>query len=420
MSADPSDLERQRRARAFLQRMEDGVLPLDGVMSPATRSLVDAFAATGVDMTTWWAWTEPDWQCPACGRRKPELVRLNQNGHLMCRLVEHHDHMQDLLLKRFREFSTSLSQVVADEFAERFAKRSAKMVSAYDNTIVCNDCNNADVLGKKAANAHPDFSFSSQELRRFINARANAAHTIQPDVAALVWQKQAETFSLRLCIVDRIAEIAAKNTHWFQAGEITASPAIVEARAKAVASSMDAPAGVLYDLCGPPKSNRSADTSAWRRKNYPAARRRPTAGDIAHAVQVVAPGLWNALPDGWVCPGCAREKTTTIRPSASNAWSFTARTKYLGGSAAGRQGAAVLLCGDCAWTIERLRAEVTAALRSEDGGLPWSPSLADIVSIIKPQPYSRHNFDNAIADKLVRRLCKDLAGRAFEPQSKNT
>jgi rubredoxin len=407
MSADPADVARERRAEAFLKGVEDGSVPLDGVMSPSTRGLVEAFGATGVDMTTWWAYTEADWVCPGCGRAKKDLVRLNQNGHLMCRLVEHHDHMQDLLLERFRHVSTSLERVVADEFAESFAKRSATMVSAYDNTIVCNDCNNADVLGKKASKAHPAFSFSPAELRRFIKAKPNTAHTICTETATAVWQEQADTFALRLRIVDRIAEIAATNTHWYQVGESCASPRLIEKHAKFLASLQDAPTYVLAHLVGPPRTNRPADPSSWRLKKYAATKNRPSPADIAHAAQVVAPGLWSVVSDDWSCPGCGRPKTQVVRPSSSNAWAFPIASKNLCSHELHR-GGNVKLCGDCAWVVERLRSEIQARYGPENTRQAAFVSLDDIVTIVKPQPHARHNIDNDKAEKVVARIGDSL------------
>jgi hypothetical protein len=132
----------------------------------------------------------------------------------MCRLVEHHDHMKDLLLRKFQSISASLQRVLADEAAEDFAKRSAPMVSAYDNTVICNDCNNADTAAKKLVKAHSSFSFSPQEILAFVIAAPNAEHRIDQAVATRIWEENRSTFELRVKIVERIAEIAAKNEHW--------------------------------------------------------------------------------------------------------------------------------------------------------------------------------------------------------------
>ncbi|WP_288823974.1 hypothetical protein [uncultured Paraburkholderia sp.] len=134
----------------FFERVSSGSIAPDGVMSPLTRELAGRFGTESVDMTFGWACTPMDWVCPACRRGKPEIVRLNTNGHLMCRLVEHHDHMKDLVKDEFERQCKLQKTIVADEFAKRFATRASPMISAYDNAIICDDCNAADPKAKGA------------------------------------------------------------------------------------------------------------------------------------------------------------------------------------------------------------------------------------------------------------------------------
>lgn len=89
--------------RNLLKDVETGHIELDGVMSPLTRLLATRFSTEGVDMDQLWAYTPMDWACPACGRTKEAIARPNKNNQLMCRLVDHHDHMKDLLEKVFDE-----------------------------------------------------------------------------------------------------------------------------------------------------------------------------------------------------------------------------------------------------------------------------------------------------------------------------
>ena len=114
---------------ALLRSVENGTSGLDGVMSPLTKAMVESYGCTGVDMDMLWAYTPTSWKCPSCQRTKVEIARPNKNGDLMCRLVEHHDHMKDLLLRKFQNISASMERVLADEAAEGFAKRSAPMTT---------------------------------------------------------------------------------------------------------------------------------------------------------------------------------------------------------------------------------------------------------------------------------------------------
>jgi hypothetical protein len=105
---------------------------IDGMFSPLTKRLIQEHGAADADITQFWIMTPQDWCCPVCKRSKGDIVRKDKNNRLICRLVEHHDHMNDILVKRFTAISATLKcGVVADDAAERFAKRSSAMVSAY-------------------------------------------------------------------------------------------------------------------------------------------------------------------------------------------------------------------------------------------------------------------------------------------------
>lgn len=407
-------LTREQAIASFLGGVQDGSIPLDGVMSPLTKELLNRFGATEVDMTSWWAWTPSDWTCTACGRSKSAIARLNQKGQLMCRLVEHHDHMQNLLLERFRQISSRQDRVVADEVAESFAKRSAQMVAAYDNAIICNDCNNADAAAKALANAHADFSFSPAEMRRFILATPAQPHRIDGAVASSVWKEQEETFRLRLRIVDRIAEIAATNTHWFQQADRSSSPRVIKDRVDAHVAATQA-FGALALLCGESRSNKAGDPSAWRRKRYPAPKSEPTKGDIDHVARVTHRGFWERLAEDWCCPGCGRTKQRIVRPSGQNAWAFPIASKYLRADASGRTGINQVICGDCGWTVERLRSEASALSGIEETHSFALIGMADVTNIVIPRPHCRHNFNNEKANRVVADLVERL--RKLQTQS---
>lgn len=157
METNPDDYEAACKAArtAVIAALGKGELTsLDGVMSPLSTALTVRLGSMRFDMNSWWVKTPQNYLCPACGREKIDLARLNTKQEIMCHLVEHHDHMQDVLKRRFQEISVKREVVVADEHAEKFAKYSATMISAYENTLICVDCNNADVMAKKASAAH--------------------------------------------------------------------------------------------------------------------------------------------------------------------------------------------------------------------------------------------------------------------------
>ena len=229
---------------------------IDGIMSTVSVALTVRLGSTKFDMNSWWVGTPQNYICPACGREKINLARLNTKQEIMCHLVEHHDHMKDVLKRRFQEISVKRAVVVADEQAEKFAKRSATMISAYENTLICVDCNNADAMAKKASDAHRDYSFSPQELSKIVKSVPNKSHEIDINIAKAIWAERQGTFNLRMKIAGRIAEIAANNEHWFQSGNFNCNPNVIFQRVSAFVEHKKA-FGVLELLCGPRSPNPS-------------------------------------------------------------------------------------------------------------------------------------------------------------------
>jgi len=128
---------------------------LDSEWSQQSRELVEQFKAKEIDVNRWWVLTSPDWRCPCCKRSKPEIVRMNKHGHLIGEIHEHHDHVIDAVRAEFTKASENLPKILADQNAKKFYKRIAFGFSAYDNTLVCSDCNAADAEEKKLLNFPP-------------------------------------------------------------------------------------------------------------------------------------------------------------------------------------------------------------------------------------------------------------------------
>lgn len=401
--------ELNKNAEAFIESIENGsFIYLDGVMSPQTRQLVKAHGAVRADMTMWWAYTSQDWTCPACQRTKSEIVRLNTKNELMCRLVEHHDHMQDLLIKRFIAISVSRNEVVADESAERFAKRSTSMVSSYDNTIICEDCNAADANAKKAAGADKYFSYAPSEIGKFVIASPNVSHKIDPKIALEIWNESAETFRLRLKIIDRIAEIAASNTHWFQETKLLNRPEFILRTAQSYTSVKQA-YGALDLLCGPKKQQTARAPSHWRHvKNKPSTSA-PTQSEINHVARVSCAPQWQLVTDDWVCPGCRRTKIETIRASNQFEWSFSVRDRWYFDSNAKWNKSRTYLCNDCILAATGLRKEIVATSETSADQVQQFVSVEDIKRIVIGRPHSRHLFNNKEADKVIAEIIERIA-----------
>lgn len=386
------------------------VTALDGVMSPQTRELVDFFEACGVDMTTLWALTPQAWECPVCKRGKKSIVRLNKNNDLSCRLVAHHDHMQELLKKRFEEISSSLTAVVADQNSESFAKRAAAMVSSFDATVICDDCNIADVKAKKVSGAHRWFSFSPKELSDIIISESHSTHRINDAVAKKHWEDNKKTFNLRLRVLDRIAEIAATDAHWFQPVNFSNKPEIIEKNAQDTMGRYGAGDITALLLEGQRKREGVKDISQWRKKRYLSPNLLPTEGQIQHVAKVKAANLWNELESDWLCPCCHRSKIDIIKITNKKVWNFSLATRfYRDVEVIGtRKVKKHTLCSDCGFVSEGLAKEARILAKKTEGVLSSMVELSEIAKVIQPQAHTRHNINNVLADKVVVLIAKRL------------
>lgn len=393
--------EVERRKLALIAGVESGLIDsIDGVMSPISRAIAERLGTCNFDMNSWWLETPHAWKCPACGRSKLEIARVNTKGEAMCWLVEHHDHMQDVLKKRFQELSVQQEVVVADAHSEEFAKRSASMISAYENTLICMDCNNADADAKKAVRAPAAFSFSPNELRRIVIPKPNQMVGVDQDMAISIWSEIKETFELRMKIANRIAEIAANNEHWYQVGEWATRPSVVHSRASNFVSSRGA-FGVFDTLRGPKKTKTTRPLDAWRKVTHRPPRPAPTPSEIDHAGQVGSPKQWHGIHVSWRCPGCDRDKRSIVRKNKLGEWAFITSQRYFYDNGARWKRTQHMTCMDCAKVAEDIGKEAAGRTGERISGYSSLVQLDEVRKCIIAQPHTRHNVSNAMIDAVM-------------------
>ena len=129
---------------------------------------------------------------------------------MMGELHAHHDHMREYVSRRFHEISAERGKIVAHVRAAEFIKRAVPFACAFNETIICSDCNAADGRAKRLVGAHPDFSFAPAEIAQFVIASANREHAIDANRARALWQERWPVFDTRLRFIDRIAVLAAE------------------------------------------------------------------------------------------------------------------------------------------------------------------------------------------------------------------
>lgn len=376
---------------------------LDSEFTYSTRQLIKEFDAEGAHLNKWWVMTPTDWSCPSCNRKKSEIVRINKNNYLTCQLHEHHDHMVDVVKKLFEQYSIVRNHIIADEHSERFAIKAAFSLSAYDNTIVCFDCNKADADAKKIVKAHLSFSFSPREISEFVKATPNTEHTIDEALAMQVWERVKPVFEMRMEFAEKFARIASENRNWYQRSEQSARE--IERHAKWLLEynglyEIDKyePIRLLYNT-----EHFKGEKGSWRRKRAYANKKKPSQNELSHLIATRGK-FWERYPENWVCPCCSRRKYDCIRPSKKNSWIFEVKTVplFLADEMAFDQNH-LPMCVDCIDAAMNLGREVLEL--AGKSGLLAHPSavisLDELTKSVIARAHSRHDFRNELIDKMI-------------------
>ncbi|MGE0118973.1 MAG: hypothetical protein AB7S71_07895 [Dongiaceae bacterium] len=373
---------------------------LDGVWHPQTIALAQKFRVAAFDLNRWWCLTPTDWACPGCNRGKPDIVRVNQHGELMCHLVEHHDHMGRYIEKCLADHVGRLPAFFATTNSERFARRSAPAISAFDRTIICEDCNVVDTRAKKQVQAHPDFSFTARDIRKFVIARPNQPHEIDSAKLREVWTFREEQLGRRFELAQRIAELAATNEHWYEQAEHRHHADSVEHHAKLNAifyalRQWDVDIS-QFESVSAPKPIRVSSVKGWRRNKRLKADKPPNAQELRYAADVTHSAHYAKLPDDWTCPWCQRSKNQCVRPSKQFKYSFSFHERWVIDLQSGKK-SKVVICQDCA--------DVRVQIAKEANADTKTVQPIDVMSIIRPEPHAQHGLaSDAKIDAVVSRI----------------
>jgi len=379
----------------FIESLRDRNMDgIDSEFTFSTRELVRKFEAVGAHLNRWWVMTPVTWKCPCCCRTKDQIVRLNKNNYLTCQLHEHHDHMKDVVKELFESFSIKQNIVVADELSEKFAIKTAFSLSAYDNTVVCFDCNKADADAKKLVKAHRYFSFSPKQIGEFLGVTPNEGHQIDPNKAMLVWQKAEPIFNIRMQMAEKFALIAAEKKDWYQPSADTARNIERKARwnfdrHEVTKINKYEPERVLYT----PEPFKGKNSS-WREKSNLQIGKKPSSKQLEHLASTRGK-YWNRYDDNWTCPCCNRNKLSCVRPSKKNPWVLEIKSGSMfeiSSSEVNHQADPV--CADCLDTAINLGREVL----KETGANVSFPSsvicIEELKQIIVIRTHSKHNYLN--------------------------
>lgn len=308
---------------------------LDGRWSAQTEWLMRHFDTHRLDLNEAWAGTYQSWECPACGRSKLEIARVTEDGVLLCRLTEHHDHLSDYLKRLCRE--ADIPGSLREGYGRGPIRAAAHtLIERFSRTLICEDCNNADAEMKKMIGSSIDrhFSFSPREIRMFVRPCENRKHEVDCEAGHAAWQEVKTDFEDRVAFAKVLAERIGAGRHDVEdtpgrsGRELQISEILVRL------AFADRPPNSLLNNLGTALRDRSRSNGGNRSNSVRRAARAPrvpTAEDYAALNACYADqSSWIAAGEDWRCDICARSKFETVRIGNKGKWTASVHqlTRY--------------------------------------------------------------------------------------------
>ncbi|WP_170481395.1 hypothetical protein [Ruegeria arenilitoris] len=299
----------------------------DGRWSNQTKDLLAKFGAHKLNLNRGWASTWTEWSCPCCKRHKRQIVRLAPGRVLLCHLELHHDHLDDLVKKLFKEI---LSRCDEPEFRVQIsrAERTLRpLVERFECTLICAECNLADGRVKRELRdeIEPHFTFTPSEISDFIRVSDNRVHEVDFERARAIWTKEKQGLADRVDFARRMATRIAKGRHNREVAPGKKLQGQPRAR------------DILFRLCeaelpdihslnlGAAIEARSVARDVVGRTHKPIKRENvkpPTDAEFAmlDTEQSAKSKHWRDAGDAWKCPCCRRKKREISRRSNRGKW----------------------------------------------------------------------------------------------------
>jgi rubredoxin len=300
----------------------------DGRWSWQTKAMLAKAGVTRLTLNDAWASTPMSWVCPCCQRDKPSIARLTPSGVLLCQLDYHHDHLQDRAKAIFRQDNPWPGDVDARRQLVQAIDSCRSLIERFSTALVCNDCNAAEGAAKLALTAeiHADFSFSPQEIARFIKAKPGQSHQVDTDRARQIWLLAQPVFEDLPDFATVLSRRVVEGRHRKEGGPSRSyvrgptDPEIIHHLLVAQAGDRYR----SYRLAGQldARSRSAAGAGSSIRPKRRAGGKAPTAEAFAELdaqQQIYRP--WRDAPVDWRCPVCERGKLEICRKSNAGRWS---------------------------------------------------------------------------------------------------
>jgi ssDNA-binding Zn-finger/Zn-ribbon topoisomerase 1 len=156
-----------------------------------TREDYEAFDGAHCDKL--WRELGEGWRCPACDRTKFEVMRWTRRRrrtnsgpnapyiHFMGWLAafhRHHDHQGD--------FDRGI--MLEGEWIHSPSRR-------FEETVICDQCNTVDGFVKRRLGLPADWSYSPEEIRRFVTATPHGNHVVDFVEARRIYDAETDIFA---------------------------------------------------------------------------------------------------------------------------------------------------------------------------------------------------------------------------------
>ena len=396
--------ERQSTAlRLAIECINNGTLDsLDSVNSPLSQEIKKHHKTEIFEMNSNWAETSQHWHCPCCGRSKFEISRVGSKSQILAKLVIHHDHMTDALKAAFHKVFLDSGTERPTNTGLAMIERMAPAFSAYAPILICEDCNNADAAAKKLlANKTLSVkwqSFSTGQIRQFINISNHSSHTINESNLLEVWARIRPAYVARMNLAYKVAEAAVLQDYWYEgySPEIVAIPTLSNGHHRYGGLELINTESFSHEMAQHSIVHKP-NMSRWRTESKP---RGPVPPKNYLAMLLSLPGcarMWEELPNTWKCPICQRSKFESVSfvkgkstfqthlPSRSNrAWKGIQK-----------------ICKDCTSTIMSIKWELVKEHGANIKDSFDCVTPAQLKTIITSRPHSPHLIDRNKSKLLI-------------------
>jgi rubredoxin len=344
---------------------------LDGTLSPLGQRISAHWRRRDFVMTRDWVLLSQDWTCPGCGRTKFELTRLDQAKHILARIVEHHDHMLGAphycLYSAFKGNHRSAAYDRASEQISQICRH----LSAFESTLVCEDCNNVDAAAAKEIGAPPDFSFSPQQIRSFVKPLAHGSHRIDAEKLDQVWREIGPIHAQRLNLMSALVDGALRGDKRLSTDDLRiydrrawyagpTQPSVCKSAPPPYwRESVDGEWGTVEtELALNRALNVPSDAALARWRTVPPPPARVPPPNAIPTSLGRHRWLTERTPANWRCPICDRTKQRTYFVDHKGVTRFEVE-EYRGSQEQGR----VAVCSHCAEVIYKARQELSRRAR---------------------------------------------------------